>query len=277
MGRPHLALLLPLAATAAGLAYVVARETESEPAPAPTNEPIPGRIVRLARRLSTSDPAHHTTDATDAAPLTDPHPEWDWVLGGATGTKDRWGLYSWAPGNPWGTTCGIWCSAVAAKLADELEPIDPERARKVRALANRRPPEGLRYAIGESIARLYQGGRDAGWLTTFPAASAAAGVDVGAAPEAEINPLRPGDVYCVHRHGATLNGRPVSGEHVGIVLRVDGATVITADGGQTDRRGRQCALRRERTVRRAGAGWEVATVSGPARLAWIVRVEGSTR
>jgi len=175
------------------------------------------------------------------APASTGDPRWDdEVLGGKLG-PGRWRYFE----RGYGTTCGIFAGAVLARVGAPA------------VLINRDPPEGSGFRVGEPIARLYQGAQTLGWLRV-------AGRD-------PID-LRRGDVYCVHRPGATYKGAPVSPEHVGIVVDVSGSKITTADGGQTDAQGEQCSLRRERTL----SGSELATVSGPATLAWWVRVGGGS-
>jgi hypothetical protein len=201
-----------------------------------------GAIYALRSRLFMAPLAARVRDAALAlSPAGVGDPRWDnEVLGGKLG-PGRWKYYE----KGYGTTCGIFAGAVLARVGAPA------------ALINREPPEGSGFKPGEPISRLYQGARALGWLRV-------AGRDP--------LELRPGDVYCVHRPGATYKGAPVSPEHVGIVVNVAGAKITTADGGQTDARGEQCSLRRERTL----SGAELATVTGPAKLVWWIRPGGAS-
>lgn len=179
--------------------------------------------------------------AAELSPAHEGDPHWDdFILGGALGAG-RWRYFQ----RGYGTTCGIFGAACFA------------RAGAPAVLINREPPEGSGFVPGQPISRLYQGAQTLGWLRV-------AGKDA-------ID-LRPGDLYCVHRPGATYQGKPVSPEHVGVVLAVKGEAIATADGGQTDTQGRQCATRNSRKL----SGDQLSTVSGPARLAWWIRPGGGS-
>lgn len=103
----------------------------------------------------------------------------------------------------YGTTCGV----VAAKILEDAG-VGPE-------YINRAEPGGSGFKIADHIARMQRAGLADGTI-----------ID-----NAE---LEPGDVY-----HATHDNPP--GEHVGTVIARDGDTITTADGGQTDANGHQCA------------------------------------
>lgn len=132
----------------------------------------------------------------------------------------------------YGTTCGI----VVAYVLEQAG-IDPR-------LINR----GDRYKIGAHISRLFQGGKAIGALRM----------------DAE---LEPGDVYCMLRDG----GKPgVVPEHVGLVLERHGAELVTADGGQTDANGNQCA----RIVRRTITGNRIKGPFSTGTCVWRLSLGG---
>lgn len=175
----------------------------------------------------------------------EPDPRWDAAMGGRRGA-DVWGYYQ----ENAGTTCGLFAAWILSLCGAPA------------AMINRAAPEGSGFTVGAHITKIYQGARSLGWLRTPPASG-------------ELD-LRPGDLYCTTRAGATYHGQPVSGEHVGFILSIgpagpDGARAVeTADGGQTDGNGRQCAKRRQRTLR----GRQLSLVTGPATIDWWVRLGG---
>lgn len=177
--------------------------------------------------------------------LGEPDPRWDAAMGGRKG-PDVWSYYQ----ENAGTTCGLFAAWVLSLCG--APPV----------MINRNPPEGSGFAIGAHITKIYQGAKSLGWLRTPPASG-------------ELE-LLPGDLYCTTRPGATYHGQPTSGEHVGFILSIgaagpDGARPVeTADGGQTDQNGRQCAKRRQRTLR----GRQLSLVTGPATIDWWVRLGG---
>jgi len=86
-----------------------------------------------------------------------------------------------------------------------------------------------------------------------------------------------GDLYCTTRAGAVYDGKPSSGEHVGIVIDVsapaaDGSRkIITADAGDSNARGEQCAKWHTRTYYPDG---RLSLYPGDnAKIAWIIRPE----
>jgi len=124
-----------------------------------------------------------------------------------------------------GTTCGIVTGAIL------------EQAGANPLLINR----GASYRIGAHISRLYEGGKKLGILRTDP-------------------DLQPGNVYCVTQDST----KPGDHSHVGVVLARQGETLITADGGQTDSAGHQCA----RIVRRRLVGKRIIGPQSAGTFAW---------
>jgi hypothetical protein len=200
----------------------------------------------MAPKLAKTMAERAASFAEELTPLYEGDPRWDEVLGGRTG-ENSWGYFSVG----YGTTCGIFAADVYSRAG---APVD---------MINRKPPEGNGFTAGLPISKLYNGAKKIGWLMT--------------PTKGKPIELMRGDLYCVHRFGAMYNGKPASGEHVGIVTDVkttNSVTVVsTCDGGQTDTRkeskkpGRQCAERRERTL----SGNTLSTVSGPAELVWWIR------
>jgi len=124
---------------------------------------------------------------------------------------------------------GTTCGVVAAAIL--------EKAGVHPSLINR----GGRFVIGEHISRIYKGAKDRGYLRTD-------------------SDLRPGDLYYVRR--------PSGVEHVGVIVEKSGADTITADGGQRDKDGRQCA----RMCKRRFEGFTMIRGGDSAEMRWYVRI-----
>lgn len=228
-----------IAGVVAGAALAVAAgllsRRASKGAAEPGTDDLPGRVLAAAKRLIPAPPAV----------LGRGDPAWDDAMGGIKGGEGVWRYY----GEGFGTTCGVVAAYIAFLAGLPAE------------LINRDAPEGSGFRVGEHIARLYQGAKALGWLRQ---------------PEGGQVDLKPGDIYCTVRSGATWNGAPASGEHVGVVLSVSepdasgNRTVETADGGQRDANGLQCAKRNTRTLK----GETLTLGTGPALVAWWVRTGG---
>lgn len=111
----------------------------------------------------------------------------------------------------------------------------------------------------------------------------ALGAAAGSSAPPALDPKAPdallaGDYYCTLRPGATYNGHPVDGSHVGAVAIVEppnekGERVVwTIDGGQTcscQDGPCQCAKWNRRVLR--PDGWLVGPTGVAARLVWVIR------
>ncbi len=125
---------------------------------------------------------------------------------------------------------GTTCGVVAAAVF--------EHAGVNEALINR----GNRFVIGAHISRIYSGAKKLGYLH-------------------EDTDLQPGDMYYVRRDSGV--------EHVGFIVEKNGADTITADGGQKDNQGRQCA----RLCKRRFEGDVMIRNGDKAKLRWYVRIK----
>lgn len=191
------------------------------------------------------------------AVLQPPDPTWDAILGGRKGDSfggAAWGYFAVYVNEKdgkkvkGGTTCGIFAAYCAGKAGWPVE------------MVNRKPDDpvapGASFVPGAHILRVYEGAQKRGWIKK------------GVAPE-------PGDYYCVTHEGATYDGKAVSGEHVGVVIDVSDAAadgtrkVTTADGGQSNAKGEQCAHQNARTWYPDGR--LTLTAGDNGKLAWIVR------
>lgn len=211
-----------------------------------------------------------------ASVLEPPSPAWDGVLGGRIGEifgAPAWRYYAVRVGqNPdgsyrkGGTTCGIFTAYCAAKAGWPIDWIN-------RAPDDKWAP-GSGFTPGAHISKLLAGAKKAGWWIPAPTSSASGpanivGDDLGASFE-----LQPGDYYHQNHDGATYNGKPADGSHVGIIFSVSSPDargfrqVVTLDGGDTNAKGEQCAKRHTRTL---SPQWTLTYAGTESRLVGIVR------
>ncbi|WP_437679984.1 hypothetical protein [Sorangium sp. So ce131] len=132
-----------------------------------------------------------------------------------------------------GTTCGYICHWLLWRIG----------CRDATVVNRNEPGDGLTYRPARNISMLR-------WNTYFRVASR------DARPE-------PGDIYLVS------DGPPPT-EHVGVVLDVAGDVWTTADAGQPNVRGEQCARLVKRRLRADGALERLDGASPPRRLqGWL--------
>ncbi len=263
----HARVIVPAAAAVAAVGVIVwSRFHGAEPGAG--RAPVDGSLNARLRAAALAN-----LPDKDAV-LTLGNPTWDLILGGRKPDYlggPTWGYYAtYAGQNPdgtkrkGGTTCGTVNAYWAGKAGFPVDMID-------RLPSD--PVPGSGFQFGESISKFYAGARRRGWVVTASAPASARVAGLGDA--ADARPLRPGDYYCVVHDGATYNGQPSSGEHVGVILDVSGPnaegarTVRTADGGQLcGPNGDQCAHWNTRTLTSNG---QLVLNGSAGRLAWVVR------
>lgn len=181
-------------------------------------------IVSKARELVTPDPSLHRDYVGE------PEKRWvDTVLGGETGP----GAWRWFTKGK-GTTCMVFMTAVLEQAGVPKEYLN-------------RPWPG-EDTSGKPTEHYHFGA----WMAPMQKAGSA----LGAPLVYENNPstLTPGDVYVVTRDATASSDPAIDRTHVGIVLETtdqvdEGLALTTADGGQTDPEGRQCARIMHRTLK----------------------------
>lgn len=253
-------ILVPVLTAAAGAALYVMVQRWGRRAFSPSSA-SPGFSPNERLRLATLEALPDRNSV-----LEPPMPLWDAILGGRKGEylgAPSWGYFSVYSGtNPdgtkrkGGTTCEIFVAYCMAKAGWPLDFINRAKDDPV--------APGAGFNAGMHAVKIKAAAQQRGWIVTPPH-----GV---AGPDTPL--MIAGDAYCTTRPGATYDGKPVSGEHMGIVLDVSEPnaagqrTVVTADGGQTNVKGEQCAHWNTRTLFPDG---RLVANGVESKLEWVVR------